>query len=173
MSEPILFESRLFDVVRKVQKGTDGRDHLRDIIRHPGAVVIVPIFDDGRVCLIENFRVSVEETLLELPAGTREPGEPPIETARRELAEETGYRCESLEPLCRFLSSPGILNEQMHLFLASGLTDGEMALEAGEQIEPKLFEMDEALEMILDGRIHDGKTIAGLLFYDRFRRTRN
>jgi ADP-ribose diphosphatase len=168
MSEPILFESRIFNVVRKIQTTADGVDHKRDIVEHPGAVVVVPVNDEGKICLIKNFRIAVGQTLLELPAGTREPDEPVIETAHRELIEETGYRAGKIEPLLSFFSSPGISTEEMHLFVATDLTPGEMALEAGEQIEPILVELEEAIGMVADGKIRDGKTVAGLLYYDRF-----
>ncbi|MBN2293191.1 MAG: NUDIX hydrolase, partial [Pirellulales bacterium] len=119
---------------------------------------------------IENYRIAVEQKLLELPAGTCELGEPPAETALRELAEETGYRADSISELATFLMSPGILDERMYVYLATGLAPGEMALEAGEQITVLPVEWDEAMEMIRDGRIQDAKTVAGLLYYGTFKR---
>jgi len=144
-----------------------GQLHVRDTVRHPGAVTIVPVFDDGRVCLIRNFRLSVGATLVELPAGTLEPGEPPLVTAHRELEEETGYRAREIEPLAEFWMSPGILDERMYLYVARGLTPGETHLDAGEEIETLVVGWDEALEMIDRGTIQDAKSIAGLLAYDR------
>ncbi|MBN2022407.1 MAG: NUDIX hydrolase [Pirellulales bacterium] len=171
MSEPPpLFQGRLFRVVREVVRAPDGREHSREIVRHPGAVAILPILDDGRVCLIENYRIAVGQTLLELPAGTREPGEDPLETARRELAEETGYRAGRIEALATFYMSPGILDEQMHLFLATQLAPGPAALEGGEQIHPRPTSWEEAISSVRDGRIQDAKTIVGLLYYAAFRR---
>ena len=85
---PVLLQTRLFRVVRETLQTADGKEHIREIVRHPGAVAILPVLDDGRICLIENYRIAVHQTLLELPAGTREPNEDPAETARRELAEE-------------------------------------------------------------------------------------
>ena len=169
MNEPtVLLDARLFRVIREVLRTDDGKEHVREIVRHPGAVAILPVLDDGRICLIDNYRIAVRETLLELPAGTREPDEEPIETARRELAEETGYRAESIRPMAEFFMSPGILDERMHLFLATGLTAGSMNLEGGEQIEPRLTAWSDALEMVRDGRIRDAKTIVGLLYYGTF-----
>ena len=93
MSVPeILFRAQRFQVERAIQTMPDGSRHVREVVRHPGAVVILPLLDDGRVCFVRNFRVAVGETLIELPAGTLEPNEDPAETAIRELAEETGYR---------------------------------------------------------------------------------
>ena len=166
--EELLLSAKVFRVVQGVQIGADGRRHARQIIRHPGAAVVLPVLDDGRVVLIRNYRIAVEQTLVELPAGTLDPGEEPVETARRELAEETGYRARRMEPLAAFYSSPGILDERMHLFLATGLAPGEPDLQGGEQIEPLVVPWREALEMIQSGAIRDAKTLVGLLYYDAF-----
>ncbi len=161
-----LFQGRRFRVERAVQTTPDGAEHLREIVRHPGAVTILPVLDDGRVCLLRNYRVAVDETLIELPAGTLEPGEDPAETARRELVEETGYRAGHIELLATFFTSPGILDEKMYIYLATSLSPGPTALEPGEQIEPLLATWPEALAMVRDGRIHDAKTITALLFFE-------
>jgi ADP-ribose pyrophosphatase len=128
-------------------------------------VVILPLLDGDRVCLIRNFRIAVGKTLVELPAGTLE-GHTPLETAHRELQEETGYCAGRMEPLCQFQMSPGILNERMHLFAASQLTPGDMALEAGEEIETLEVDWAQALSMVHSGEIEDAKTMLALLFYD-------
>ena len=171
MSTPeILYQAKRFRVERVTQESADGSRHVREIVRHPGAVTIVPLLDGGRICFVENFRVAVGERLVELPAGTLEPPEPPRETALRELAEETGYRAADIEHIATFCMSPGILDEKMHVFVASGLTPGEMALEAGEDIRVLLATWQEALEMVRDGRIHDAKSVAARLYYQTFRR---
>ena len=105
------------------------------MVRHPGAVTILPDLEDGRVCLIRNRRASVNKSLLELPAGTLEPGEDPVDCASRELAEETGYRSRSMKPIHEFFLSPGILDERMHLFHAQKLVPGYPEREPSEQIE--------------------------------------
>ncbi len=161
-----LLATRLFRVVRYRERDAGGQEHIRDTVQHPGAVAILPILDDGRVCLIRNFRIAVGKTLIELPAGTREPGEDPAETVRRELVEETGFRATSIEKLREFNMSPGILNERMHLYLARGLSPGPTQLEAGERIEPLLVSWDEAMRMAFDGSIEDAKTLVGLMHYD-------
>jgi len=166
----VLYQAMRFRVERVTQESADGSRHVREIIRHPGAVTIVPLLDDGRICFVENNRVAVGERLVELPAGTLEPPEPPIETAQRELAEETGYRAAHIEHLATFCMSPGILDEKMYVYVASGLAAGDMALEAGEDIRVLLLTWQEALAMIQDGRIHDAKSVAGLLYYDTFYR---
>ncbi|MBI2825011.1 MAG: NUDIX hydrolase [Planctomycetia bacterium] len=171
VDEPeILLETRRFRVVRRVERMPDGQTHARDVIEHPGAVGIVPVLDDGRICLVRNFRVAVDRWLVEIPAGTLEPGEDPVATAHRELAEETGYRAGRLAPLCQLLFSPGILHERMHLFVASNLSRGATHLDVGERVEPFIVDLDEAILMIERGEIEDAKTVAGLLYYDRWRR---
>jgi ADP-ribose pyrophosphatase len=167
----LLFKTRRFDVVRLRYRDDDGKLHEREVARHPGAVTILPLLGDEQVCLIRNYRVAVDETLIELPAGTLEPGEDPAVTARRELEEETGYRAGKVEKLCEFFMSPGILSERMFLFLASDLTAGPSRLERGEQIEPFIVTWHEAIALIERGEIRDSKSLAGLLWYDRFRRT--
>jgi ADP-ribose pyrophosphatase len=163
--DEILLQTRLFRVVRRRGRTASGHEYAHEIVEHPGAVVILPILDDGRVCLIRNFRVAVGQTLIELPAGTLEPGEDPADTARRELEEETGYRAARIEALLEFFMSPGILRERMHAYLATGLTKGPPAPQASEQIEPLLVSWDEALRMVRSGEIQDAKTLAALLYY--------
>ena len=166
----LLLRTPRFDVVRKTLTMPSGGVVAREIVHHPGAVVILPLLDDGRICLIDSFRISLQRRLVELPAGTLEPGEEPLPAARRELIEETGYRARHLEPLLVFHPSPGILDEKMHLLLATGLEPGPTDLQPDEDIHPLLTSWDEALEMIRRGQIEDGKTLAGLLYYHAFRR---
>ena len=165
-----LLETRKFTVVRETVHTPGGKDKTRDIVRHPGACVIVPLLDDGRVCLIRNFRIAVGETLIELPAGTLEPPELPAKTAERELIEETGYRAAKIELLHAFYASPGFLDEKMHLYVATGLMPGDSALEEGEEIENLLVPFGEAVAMIFRGEIQDAKTVVGLLWVDRLKR---
>lgn len=137
---------------------------------HPGAVVILPLLDDNTIVLIRVRRYAVGASLLELPAGTLEKGELPINTAGRELVEETGYLANRMQPLGVFYTSPGILSEQMYAFVATDLEQQEQALEEGEEIELVPTPYDDALDMIRSGAIQDGKTIAALLMYEVFRR---
>ena len=132
------------------------------MIRHPGAVVLLPILDDGRVVLIENTRPTVGETLLELPAGTRESGEEAVVTASRELIEETGYRAGKLELLHEFYSAPGICDELMHLYRATELVAGDPDREATESIVNRIATRDEIKAWIASGKIRDAKTLVGL-----------
>jgi len=115
--------------------------------------------------MIRHYRHSIEREIWELPAGTREPNELPMKTALREIEEETGYRAEHMEPLASFYTSPGIMTEEMHAFVASDLTPIGQRLEHGEQIAVETVEIERARRMIIDGAIHDGKTIATLGTY--------
>lgn len=166
----VLLSARRFRVVTRVHRTADGRQHAREIVEHPGSVVILPVLEGNRVCLIRNFRIAVDRALFELPAGTLDlPDEDTATAAARELAEETGYRAQSLDHLLSFYVSPGILNERMHLFVATGLSEGPTALEGGEEIERVIVAWDEALAMVRDGRIEDAKSLVGLLYYERWR----
>lgn len=137
----------------------------RELVVHPGAVTIVPVLDRQTVVMIRNYRFSVGAELLELPAGTLEPPEPPEACAARELEEETGYRAERLEPLCRFYTTPGFTNEHMHVFVATGLVKTRQQLDKTEQIRVETLPLTEALAATVDGRVLDAKTIAALHVY--------
>jgi ADP-ribose pyrophosphatase len=167
--DEILFQSRRFQVVRRRRALADGRELTHESVQHPGAVGILPILDGERVCLIRNYRMAVGQWLVEIPAGTLEPGEEPATTARRELREETGYECRDLRKLREVLVSPGILNERLHLFLATGLAAGQSDLQPDERIEKLIVPWSEALAMTADGRIQDVKTLVALLHYQRIR----
>ena len=145
--------------------------HRREVVVHPGAVLVIGFLDDGRVLLIRNWRYVVGQTLIELPAGTLEKGEDPQKCAVRELLEETGYRAGRIEPLLNFFTAPGLISERMYVFAANELSRQSAALEEGEEIEVLPTEWNQAVEMAINGQIQDGKTIAALLWYDRFRKT--
>jgi ADP-ribose pyrophosphatase len=161
----ILLRTSRFFVQRISHHGSDGAMHHREVVRHPGSVVILPCLDDNRICLIRNYRVSVDQTLIELPAGTLEEGEEPLQTAFRELIEETGYRADVMTPLNSFYAAPGILDERMHLFAATGLTKGDPRREANEQIENLVITWGEAFDLLRRGEIIDAKTIVGLCLW--------
>ncbi len=144
-----------------------GRRVQREVVRHPGAALVVPLLDHDRLVLVRNFRVAVGAPLWELPAGTLEAGEPPAAAAARELEEETGYRARRLEPLGEFYTSPGFCDELMRVFVAADLEPVAQRLEAGEEIEVGRVAVREALAMVDDGRIRDAKSIAGLLLWAR------
>lgn len=164
MSREIIHVGRKIQVALDTETLSDGTLIRRDVVLHPGAVAILPRIDADHVCLLQNHRPIVESTLWEIPAGTLEPGEPPLDAAKRELAEETGYRAEKWEQMTVIIPSPGVMNEKIWLFLAEELTSGEMALEPCEQLEPKTVKLEDAYRWIGDGTILDAKTMIALFW---------
>ncbi|MCC6425402.1 MAG: NUDIX hydrolase [Phycisphaerales bacterium] len=167
MSRRVIHRGAKFDFEQVEYRGADGRVLVREVVRHPGAVVIVPILrgDDGveRIVLIRNWRVSLGDWLWELPAGTRENGEAPEATAARELVEETGYRAGRIRALGRFYTSPGLSDELMWAFVAEDLTLEKQKLEADERISVHTVEVGEVMGMIERGGLMDGKSVLGVL----------
>jgi len=167
--ERLLLTTPRFQVVEVEERHRDGHVAKRQVIRHPGAVVIVPLLEGDQVCLIRNYRVAVGKTLVELPAGTIDPPDGPRATAERELQEETGFTASRWRELPGFYMSPGILRERMHVFVAQGLTVGDPARESGETIDNLILPWTEALFMAERGEIEDAKTLCALLMWDRMR----
>jgi ADP-ribose pyrophosphatase len=141
----------------------DGRTTIREIVNTPGAVTIIPLTDDRQVRMVRQYRSAIGDYLLELPAGTLQPGERPEEAAPRELAEETGDRAAHWSYLTSFYTMPGVCNEIIHLFLATGLTSGTTNYDLDELIEVVTLPLERALDMVKSGQIRDAKTIVGLL----------
>ena len=169
-SDETLLRGVKFDVQRRRVPTRDGGIAVREVVVHPGAVVVLPVLDDGRIVMIRNHRFAVGETLWELCAGTLEPDEDPAVTAARELEEETGYRAEHVRPLTTFYTSPGICDERMYAFVATDLTEVGQRLEATEQIVVERLEPARIRAMVASGEIRDGKTIATFLFHEAFAR---
>ncbi len=142
----------------------NGREALREIVEHPGAVAVVPVLPDGRIVLVRQFRKPVEEALLEIPAGKLEKGENAETCAMRELKEETGFRAGKLEKILRFFPSPGFSDECIHLFKATELQKGEKNTEHDELIETVFLSASEIVKLIEEGKIKDGKTIIGTFY---------
>ncbi len=164
-SREVLLSNDLFTVVRVAFEGPNGNEIVRYVVEHRGAAVILPLLDDGRVLMIRNVRRTVGKVLWELPAGTLDPGEAPEACAAREVEEETGYRAGSIRPLVSFYASPGVLDERMHGFIATELTPSTQNLDADEEIEVFPIPQWQLRDMIKDGHIEDGKTIALLLYW--------
>ncbi len=144
-----------------------GATFQRDLVKHPGAVVVLPVLADGRVVMIRNYRFAVGETLWELPAGTLEKGEDPAHAALRELEEETGYQAKTLTPMVQCYSSPGFCTELYHIFVAKDLTEAKQQLEETEQITVHLLTLKELDAMRQKGEIRDAKTLVALQTYAR------
>lgn len=165
MNEPVLLRAARFTVNAMTMTDKHGNQIMREVIRHTGAVVLLPILDDGSIVMIENYRRTVDQTLLELPAGTIEIGEPPELTAPRELIEETGYRAGKMTKVHEFYSCPGICDELMHLYAATELVAGDPDREPTEQIENRVVPRDEIATLICTGQVRDAKTLVGLYWY--------
>ena len=145
----------------------------KDLLQHPGAVVVLPLLEGDKILMVYQYRPGPNKWIYELPAGTLEPGEDPEEAAQRELEEETGYRASVLRKLFSAYSSPGVSTEILHMFVAEKLErTGSPRPEKGEYLKPVAVSYTESLEMINRGEIVDAKTIALILFYDRFIRSR-
>jgi ADP-ribose pyrophosphatase len=168
LSCEVLYQGKVFRLQREMVIEPGGVQAERDIIVHPGSVVVLPIFKDGRVLLIRQYRHSVGEFLWELVAGRKEPKETPLSAARRELLEETGYTAKRLRKLMRIVPTPGFVNEWMWIFAAEGLREGAAQPEEDEKITPRIFTLKQAEKMIERGTLHDAKSICALLYYARF-----
>jgi ADP-ribose pyrophosphatase len=166
VSEPdasrTVYDGKLFEVV--VERWGD---HEREIVEHPGATAIVAIDGDGFVVLVRQTREAARKSLLELPAGTLEPGEQPLETAKRELEEEVGLRAGRWQQLAAFYTTPGFCRERMYVFLAEDVEDGEPSPDEDEEVEIVRWRVDEIESRLAE--LEDAKTIAGLLLYLGYR----
>jgi ADP-ribose pyrophosphatase len=169
VSGELVFDGTLLKVRRDEVRLPDGSLGTREYIRHPGAVAIVPLFDDGRILLERQFRYPHGREFIEVPAGKLEPNEPHLDTAKRELLEETGYSAGEWKRLGVMHTSIACMDEAIELFLARKLKKERSAqLDAGEFVETLVVPFDEAIAMVKDGRITDSKTVASLLWIKTF-----
>ena len=148
----------------------DRSTFYQEIVEHPGAVVIVPIADDGEIFLVRQYRFPIKEILLELPAGKIDPGENYKSCAIRELQEEIGYKPTTLTPFHTNYPAPGYATERLEFFIAKGLTPSTLPSDKDEEIEVVKYPLDRLLAMVENNEIKDGKTINGLLLYEKMRR---
>ena len=161
LSSEQIYKGKIFDIrVDEIREGDI--TYKREIVVHKGSAVVIPVFDDGTVALVRQYRHAAGKQLLEICAGTLNAGEDPELGARRELEEEIGVRAGKMEKLCEFWVSPGFLTEKMHLYLASDLTATKQDLEDDELLTVERFSLDRLGDMVLDGEIEDAKTIIGI-----------
>lgn len=178
LSSKVSFEGPVFRVVTEEVREPGGAEpRRRDVVRHPGSVVVLAVDDskskrDPLILLERQYRHAAAQYLYEVPAGSLDPGEDPLAGAKRELLEETGYKARQWSRLVRIYASPGFLGEWMQIYLAEDLTPGDAEPEDDEQIELFAVPLSELLRQIEAGRILDGKTIAATLLYDRVRKER-
>ncbi len=164
-SEEFLYQGRILDLARETHNMPDGRVACFEVVQHPGGAAALPVLADGRIILIRQFRPAAGDFILEIPAGRLEAGETAAECVGREIQEEIGYQAANIDPLGFVYSSVGFCNEKIHLFVATGLTSCETALEPDEFIEPVIMSLDEALRLIEGGELIDAKTQITLLRY--------
>lgn len=170
LSSEMIYQGPVFGLRRDEVIEPTGLRATREVITHPGSVVVLPVLDDGRIVMIRQYRHATRQYLWELVAGRKEPEETPKEGAARELLEETGYRARRLKVFLDVFPTPGFLEERMYMVLAEGLTAGEAQPEDDEKIEVQAYKVKEITEMMKKGRLKDAKSIAGILFYLTFLR---
>lgn len=161
-----IFSGKVINVQVEDVELPNGKISKREIVKHPGAVAIIPITNENKIVMVEQFRKPLERTIVEIPAGKLEKGEEPEYTARRELEEETGYDCEQLDYLVSFYTSPGFSDEILHIYLAKGLTKKENAasLDEDEFVNVMELTLAEAEQYLRETKIYDAKTVYAIQY---------
>ncbi len=165
ISSKLLLKGKFLDFIEDIIEieNHDGKHYTRQYLVHPGGVCVVPILDDKRIVLVKQFRKPLEKTILEIPAGKIDPGEPEtLETARRELREETGFTAENWKYLGEIYPCPGYSTEILYIYVATGLKAGDQDLDEGEVVETEILSLPEITEKINSGEIKDSKTISAV-----------
>ena len=175
LSSKLSYQGPLFKVFTEQVREPSGTESRRDVIRHNGSIVILAVDaskdkKDPRIIMEQQYRHAAGQYLVELPAGKLEAGEDPLEGAKRELKEETGYEARKWTKLVRYFASPGFLGEWMQVFLAEGLTVGDATPEEDESIDVAAIPLSKILKMIAKGKVLDGKTLVSVMTYDRLRK---
>jgi len=168
LSSATIYDGPVFGLRRDEVIEPSGVRTTREVITHPGSVVVLPVLPDRRILLIQQYRHAAKQYLWELVAGRMDPGETPKVAAARELIEETGYRAERLQIFLDVFPTPGFLEERMFILLAEGLTAGEAQPEEDEKIISRAYNRKQLEKMIRGGKLRDAKSVAGILYYFRF-----
>jgi ADP-ribose diphosphatase len=168
LSSEMIYQGPVFGLRRDEVIEPTGLRTRREVITHPGSVVVLPVLPDGRIVMIEQYRHATRQYLWELVAGRMEPGEDPKTAAARELAEETGFHTKKLRVFLDVFPTPGFLEERMFLLLAEDVKAGPASPEDDEKIVSAVYTPAKLLQMIHSGKLRDAKSIAGLLYYFRF-----
>lgn len=163
------FKSKIFTVTEDRAVDPSGFEIQRAIVQHPGSAVTMAVNEKDNILLVRQFRLPARQSMWELPAGKIDAGEKPLQAAKRELREETGFRAKKWKKLAEYYPSPGFLAEKMSLFLATELVEGEAEPMDDERIEKRWFKAKELDKAIRDGKIIDGKTLVGFLLWKRYR----
>ena len=168
LKSEIIYEGNAFGVRRDEIIEPTGVHAVRDVVTHPGSVVVLPVLPDGRIVMVRQYRYATKQYLWELVAGRMERGEDPKKGAQRELLEETGYRARKFSVFLDLFPTPGFLEERMYLLLAQGLTAGVAEPEEDEKLVVAAYTRRQLEQMMRAGKLRDAKSIAGLLFYFSF-----
>ena len=165
-AEDVVYTGCIFNVNRLRVSLPNGREAVRDVVRHPGAVAIVALTDDGRICLVRQYRTALGRVTIEIPAGKLDPGEDPLVCAKRELREETGMEADQMAFLTTIGTSVGFCDELIHIYMATGLRFVASNPDDDEFLNVDLVPLSELIDAVLDGRIEDCKTVTGALICD-------
>ncbi|TLS35669.1 NUDIX hydrolase [Pseudalkalibacillus caeni] len=165
LSTENIYDGKIINLRVEEVELPNGKTSKRELIKHPGAVAVIAVTSDQKVLMVQQYRKALEKTIVEIPAGKLEPGEDPMETAKRELAEETGYECENLRKIISFYTSPGFADELVHLYVAEGLEKtGDQHADEDEFLDVLEVSLDEMQEMVENQTIHDAKTAYAFLY---------
>lgn len=165
-SEDVVYTGTLFNVDKLTVTLPNGSRGEQDVVRHPGAVAVVALTDDGHICLVRQFRAALGRVTVEIPAGKLDPGEDPLDCAHRELREETGFTAKKMAYLTTIATSAGFADELIHIYMATGLSLAQSDPDDDEFINVDLVDVSELVSAVLDGRIEDAKTVVGALICD-------
>lgn len=166
LERTLAYKAHIFSLYADRLKMPDGHEVIYDVLTHKGAAAVIPVLDDGRILMVKQYRNAVERVTIEVPAGGRDSLEEPFEkAARRELEEETGYKCEKLERLVTLNTAVAFSDEVVEVFVACGLTKTETNFDEDEFIEICSYRLEELLEMIYSGQIMDSKTVSAIMAY--------
>jgi ADP-ribose pyrophosphatase len=167
INSEMIFEGKMISLQLDTVRLPNGATSTREIVKHPGAVCVLAIVD-GKMLVVEQYRKALEKSQVEIPAGKLDRGEDPMDAAKRELEEETGYRCETLRHIASFYTSPGFANELLHLYYAENLVKGDAHLDEDEFLDCDALSLEEAKRYIAEQRISDGKTITAVYAWQAY-----
>lgn len=169
-TEDLAWQGRIFDVNRLQVTLPDGRPAVRDVVRHPGAVAVVALTDNNRIVLVRQYRTALDRVTVEIPAGKLDPGEDPLDAAKRELEEETGFVADKMAYLTTIATSAGFADELIRIYMATGLKSKSAHPDADEFLHVDVVPIEQLIDAVLDSKIEDAKTVVGALLCDAISR---